>query len=340
MNQPFVSVIVPFYNLEGIVFRCLNSLLNQTYHNYEVICIDDGSTDGTLRELTGFSESEKLHVFTKANGGLSDARNFGVGKAKGDYISFVDGDDVVSLDYLETLVKGIKPGKDTLVAAASQVVDERKANNSNLFCRNGQPTFIEHSSAGFVNLVLANKITESAWCKLAPRHVYKENPFPTGKIYEDLATIAEVIISVECFVTTDYIVHAYVQRSGSIVRRKEVRLSQVVDYLDAQKEFNAVVRQSTIQPDSRLFAYRNALSALRIHALLGNVARPSEEIEQLDSLLLEYVRKSMALISASSALSFGTKGRMLIFSISPALHDALLRLKPLVLRLGSRRQDG
>ncbi|MCD8311357.1 MAG: glycosyltransferase [Firmicutes bacterium] len=106
--HPFVSVIVPFYNIENCVDYCLNSLLTQSYDNFEVVCVNDGSTDNTARRLDAVADSDnRIRVFHKENEGVSVARNYGVEHSNGNWISFVDGDDIVSPDYLEYLVRAV-----------------------------------------------------------------------------------------------------------------------------------------------------------------------------------------------------------------------------------------
>ncbi len=108
-NLPFISVIVPFYNIEECVTYCLDSLVAQDYEGeYEILCVDDGSTDGTPAALDTYAaEHPRVKVLHKPNGGQSDARNFGVEHAGGDYITFVDGDDFVSACYLSSLMRAL-----------------------------------------------------------------------------------------------------------------------------------------------------------------------------------------------------------------------------------------
>ena len=99
-----MSVVVPFYNVRECVGYCMRSLLAQTFEGpYEVVCVDDGSTDGTGELLDTYADDPRVVVLHKENGGLSDARNHGVKHARADLITFVDGDDVVAPQYLEAL---------------------------------------------------------------------------------------------------------------------------------------------------------------------------------------------------------------------------------------------
>lgn len=104
MNQPKISIIVPFYNLELYVERCLNSLVNQTFSAIEILCINDGSTDNTLNILETFAKTDnRIKIITQKNSGVSSARNTGIKNAKGDFLLFIDGDDYIELNACELL---------------------------------------------------------------------------------------------------------------------------------------------------------------------------------------------------------------------------------------------
>lgn len=105
-STPFVSVVIPVYNVEEYLLRCVQSVLTQTYDNYEVILVDDGSTDNSGKMCDEFARLDnRVRAFYKTNGGLSDARNFGTDKSKGEYVIFVDSDDYVSDEYIDYLVQ-------------------------------------------------------------------------------------------------------------------------------------------------------------------------------------------------------------------------------------------
>lgn len=106
MDEKLVSVIIPAYNIEDYIGRCLDSVLSQTYKNLEIIVIDDGSSDRTGEILDDYEKkNHRMKVIHKENGGVSSARNIGIDRANGDYIGFVDGDDRVNPKLFETLVK-------------------------------------------------------------------------------------------------------------------------------------------------------------------------------------------------------------------------------------------
>nr|WP_300658193.1 glycosyltransferase family A protein [uncultured Acetatifactor sp.] len=107
-----ISVIVPVYNIKNYVEKCVNSIINQTYQNFEIILVDDGSSDGSevICDKLAMCD-ERIRTYHKANGGLSDARNFGIDKSRGKYISFVDGDDLLHPDAIELLLHNLTINK-------------------------------------------------------------------------------------------------------------------------------------------------------------------------------------------------------------------------------------
>ena len=109
MHKELISIIVPVYNVEKYVEKCINSIINQTYKNLQIILVDDGSKDNSGKICDEFKlKDNRIEVIHKNNGGLSDARNAGLKLAKGDYIGFVDSDDYIEADMYETLYNLIK----------------------------------------------------------------------------------------------------------------------------------------------------------------------------------------------------------------------------------------
>lgn len=127
VSGPFISIIVPVYKTEKYVLKCLDSILAQTYKNFEVLVIDDGSPDcsGKICDQVALTD-DRVKVFHLTNGGVSSARNFGLGKAEGEWICFCDSDDMLYSDALSTMIDGVKDGIDMVLAGYDEVtVDDR-----------------------------------------------------------------------------------------------------------------------------------------------------------------------------------------------------------------------
>lgn len=118
-----ISVIIPVYNIKPYLDKCLESICNQTYRNFEVLLIDDGSTDGSYEKCQEYAKKYPfIQSFQQQHGGVSAARNFGIQKAKGKYVAFVDGDDTIDKNYLEILEKYMSSGKYDIVFGGCRLI--------------------------------------------------------------------------------------------------------------------------------------------------------------------------------------------------------------------------
>lgn len=211
-----ISVIVPIYNVENYLEKCVDSILKQTYTNLEIILVDDGSTDkcGIICDKYKL-ESERIQVIHKKNGGLSDARNIGIEKANGKYIIFVDSDDFIVDNAIENLYKNIiKYGKDISIGQIETFSDEK---NIKKIERKVQ-TFCYDNQDAMENLLYNTQYTSSTAGKLFSKKIFDNIKFPVGKKYEDLATVYKLIHVSNGVVVTNQIVYEYfTARSGSIM---------------------------------------------------------------------------------------------------------------------------
>lgn len=209
------SIIIPIYNVEMYLKECLDSVLNQTNKLFdtEVLLIDDGSTDGSSKIAKDYEQKDNHFIYYyKENGGLSDARNYGVKKAKGKYLIFLDSDDKLSLNCCQKL---------------SDVIDQHHPElilfNFNLYYDNGNKEKYSHSlSEGFV---LAKKYlmqTPCAWNKVILKDIFIKNQlsFPVGLWYEDRGLTTQYVNYVHSIYFIDEELLDYRQRIGSITKQK------------------------------------------------------------------------------------------------------------------------
>lgn len=320
---PLISVIVAFYNVDSCVDYCVHSLIAQTYQNYELILVDDGSTDSTGKKLDAYASNPKVRVVHKTNGGLSEARNYGVGIAKGDYISFVDGDDLVSPRYLETLSKGLRYGKNVLVSALPKIIPIKCAASFSWEDSFGSDTYHLLTNREALEKVLYEKIKTSAWGKLAPKSLYEAHRFPEGKYYEEIATIGAFVTTVDGVVQTDAEIYGYVMRPNSIVHRKSATMTQVYDYFDAVSELVSRAVESGADRDP--IAYHKCLQFSRIHTLLG-VVEDSPEALRARSYALSGIKESITNVLHDPRVSFPSKARFSLLSNAPRLYDTAFSL--------------
>lgn len=219
-KKDLISVVVPIYNVASYVEKCVESILNQTYETLQVILVNDGSSDNETAKICDrlAKKDKRIEVIHKKNGGLSDARNHGILRAKGKYISFIDGDDYVSDDFIETLWRFcIEKDLDIACTSYYRVSDEGgtlvrppKEHEEKLY------TGIEAVRDVFSINSLCEVMT---WNKLYKRSLFIENgiKFPVGKIHEDNFTTYKLLFFADKVGFLNKATYYYVQRSQSIM---------------------------------------------------------------------------------------------------------------------------
>ena len=218
-----VSIIVPVYNVEKYLIKCLESLVNQTYKNIEILLVDDGSTDSSGAICDNYAlQYSNIRVFHKPNGGLSSARNFAIPYITGQYVAFVDSDDYVEINYVECLLGPIIGNRSWQVIniVICQLIEEDVhgiALNKENHNRPGSPSIEYMSASTALEAMCYRKITTNACGRIFTVDLVKKFPFPDGKLYEDLATMFYMIGFSHSIVFINVSLYHYVQRSGSIV---------------------------------------------------------------------------------------------------------------------------
>lgn len=209
--EPLISLVIPVYNVERYLDKCMSSVLAQTYPNFEVLLIDDGSTDRCGVMCDGYAAADsRVRVFHKPNGGLSDARNYGVIRAHGELVSFVDSDDYITEDYLQYLY-GLMTKYDADVSCAEPIMlsegtdaDLQKSDDSiSVTDAEGAIKKICHGFMG-------------AWARLYKRELLLNNPYPVGRVNEDVYCTCRILGGCESVCFSTKVIYIWIQRSGSI----------------------------------------------------------------------------------------------------------------------------
>lgn len=207
-----ISVVVPVYNVEQYVDKCINSIINQTYRNIEVIIVDDGSTDGSSFICEKYSkEDSRIEIIHKDNGGLSDARNRGIEISKGKYITFIDSDDYVDTDYIEVLYNAIKKYEADMSISTHKILFPNKTVNKYPF-----EEYISTKEDILDKLLYDEGIDTSVWGKLYKISLFKDIRFPRGRLFEDAATTYKLIDKSNRIAVYSKPTYNYVIRENSI----------------------------------------------------------------------------------------------------------------------------
>lgn len=197
MRENLVSIVIPIYNVEEFLRECLETVINQTYKNLEIILSDDGSTDGCPQICDEYQKRDnRIKVIHKKNGGLSDARNAGIEIATGQYISFIDSDDFIELDMIEYLYHLIQVVDADFSCCQRKNINENgiEIPNTAVYSNNVIRGNDECMKGFFMN----PGIDTVAWGKLYRIDLFKTIRYPYGKYHEDVYTTYKVIAESNC----------------------------------------------------------------------------------------------------------------------------------------------
>ncbi|MCI8387052.1 MAG: glycosyltransferase [Clostridiales bacterium] len=184
--EPIISVIVPIYKVEKYLDKCVQSLLNQTYSNLEIILVDDGSPDSCPNICDEYQKKDnRVRSVHKENGGLASARNFGLDIASGDLIAFLDSDDWLDLDTYERLLKAMKDKNADIVCMEGTHTDGEKFYDRCFCCK---PTGTVVSGEEMTKQILLDNVPSCVVVGLYKRECWQNIRFPLGRLYEDLPT--------------------------------------------------------------------------------------------------------------------------------------------------------
>ena len=229
ISDKLISIIVPVYNVEKYLKKCVYSILNQSYKNLEVILVNDGSTDNSGKICDELSrEDSRINVYHKDNGGLSDARNYGVAKANGEYVGFVDSDDYIDQYMYENLYKAIRK-YNTQIAECG--ITRVYKNNKLRPHYDGEEYSLVVDREGYLKEYLENrKVYGAAVCKLLSIDLAKVLKFPDGKVYEDVFYTLELLKKVDKYTLISGNYYYYYIRGNSITTK--TFSSRDMDYIE------------------------------------------------------------------------------------------------------------
>lgn len=219
-----ISVIIPVYNVEKYLERCVNSILDQTYRNIEVILVDDGSIDTSGEICDKFKKKDKrIHVIHKKNGGLSHARNIGIEKSRGTYLYFIDSDDFVDAKILEKLYSGLIKSKSDM-ALCDLVYCNENLENLNAQYHHNEISSAIVSRKEYWELLLKdeNAAFIVAWNKLYKRNLFKGIEYPLNKLHEDEFILKDIVERCSSICIVGEALYYYLQRDNSIMGQASI----------------------------------------------------------------------------------------------------------------------
>lgn len=313
-----ISIVVPIYNVEKYLEKCLNSILEQTYGEFELILVDDGSTDcsGEIADKYALKD-ERIIVFHKENEGLAATRNYGIEKAKGEYICFIDSDDWIENTYLEYLSNLAKEYLADVV-----ICDFIKNDGTGVITQPSKEEIVEETGyEAIANIYTQNYLRYVvAWNKLYRRSIFDNVKYMSGIIHEDEAICGDIYCACSKVIRTNYIFYNYRVNNNTSIMSSEYSLKRL-DILKALENrmslFEKKGYREYYEKDSFKYMYKILLNIIEIRKI------PQDNTSVIRDLKKIYWKKYKE--SLNFNWSIKRKAGMCVFGLFPRLY--LLRYK-------------
>lgn len=289
--NPDISVIVPVYNVEKYLKRCLDSITNQSFKNLEILVINDGSTDSSAEICDNYAlKDSRIRVIHKKNGGLSDARNVGIQAATGNYIGFVDSDDFIHKDFYHVLYNTMKNYQcDVVEVGYKEVFENENVPLEEYTIMDEEVSAIKYfeKDKAVINSILDHDLRNYAWNKLYKRELWDNIKFPKGKLFEDVFTTYQIFNNCTKIVKVEKKLYYYFQRANSIVNSK-FSLKKL-DHFEALNEVMGFIELNypKAAPITNIKYYMESLNYLSVLIQNRNSIENSNEIiKTMKSILI------------------------------------------------------
>lgn len=315
-QEALISIVIPVYNKENSVRRCLESLRAQSYKNIQIIVVDDGSIDDSLvvcEELEKYDE--RIVVIHKENGGVSSARNAGLDAVQGEYLLFVDADDYVKEDYVEKLYETLIANGADVVECGAQIVDEIEGSSS---YRGPKFSVMDNSETIIKNFCRNEGMTDFLWDKIYRTDIFKGLRFKKWRCSEDFELLARLAVKINKVVAIDEPLYVYVRETGSV--GKESFSEKKIDVIKAREEvmeYYASIGETNL---TYIIAVQILSHIYVLYEQLMNVK--TEEASNYRSDLIKYFEKYYSLARKERHSFVKDTWRFLkfnLFRVSPVL---------------------
>ncbi|PHM47217.1 glycosyltransferase family 2 protein [Xenorhabdus miraniensis] len=316
-----ISVIVPVYNVEKYIEKCISSIKKQSYNNFEVIIINDGSIDKSIEKILPLIENDyRFKIITQKNSGLSAARNKGIEHATGEYISFIDSDDHIHNDFLQDMMNKITQTHSDICVCDVQTVDE-DGNKIRYLKQHINP---ENNSLDIYHVFLESvAVLPSAWNKIFKKEIVNETKFPVGRYFEDIAIMHQIILNSKKICYINKPLYNYVIRKNSITQTQNEKYlidrfwvtEYIRNYLEKNKTYNKYEKNYAT-------LYLAHLVVPLIIYLVNNPTINSIKIKKEINIDIYNFKNIISLLRKRTKLSF----LLLMFKLTPKLTINILRI--------------
>lgn len=263
VEKMIISLIVPVYNVENELSRCLDSIINQTYKNIEIVLVNDGSTDDSLCICESYKKKDsRIRIVNKENGGLSDARNAGLLTSAGEYVAFIDSDDFIDINTCENIVKCIEKDPDVLVC--NFYIQENNKNNI-VKHTNLSENRIYNSEEYALKAFEKNEFRLEAVSYIYKREFLLNNNlfFKKGIYHEDAELIPKVLFCAKKICYMDFPFYHYVIRKGSIMNNNDNLAKRKEDVFSIYREWQVLTGSLINKRQKRFFVLFRARCFVR-----------------------------------------------------------------------------
>ena len=233
MKKPKLSIIIPVYNVEKYLYRCLESVIKSTFNDYELIIINDGSKDRSERVVVDFKEKhpdfkDKIIYIKKENSGVSETRNMGIEKATGRYITFIDSDDYIQQDMLELMMNKMNESDYDIVACDARLVYEN--NDREDIVLSGYRTDLYHKDKIRETMLIQYPVM---WNKIYKTELIKKIKFTSGVWYEDMEYLLKLYPHINSVGVVNKPLYNYLQRENSITYTYNDKLYDIINNMQS-----------------------------------------------------------------------------------------------------------
>ena len=313
--EELISIIIPVYNAEAYIENCITSMLNQTYDNFELILINDGSKDKSLSMCLKYAEQDdRIKVYDKPNGGASSARNLGLKHVKGRYIVFADIDDFASRNYLENLYAAAKEGNYDIVQCNYEIVNNQYQEEKYVGFDKNDVREITKAQA------LNNRLYKvTLWGKIYSSKLFENFQFKEGIIYEDDASYYIFIDRANKIAVLDETLYYYYMSNNSVMRNNnEINM----DFIEIYNErINYFKKRNNIELLEGTYNRYCLVLMLAYSSCIDSNKNKSNTNRLLDIYKENYIK-----IKKSKYVSVKDKVMYKIFNISPKLVGKIIRM--------------
>ena len=310
--MPKISVIVPIYKVEKFLNKCVDSILAQSFSDFELWLVDDGSPDDCGKICDQYAQGDnRVKVIHKKNGGLSDARNAALDVMQGEYVFFVDSDDWIDKDTLESMYVALQR-TGAQIATGNMVSVYEDGSEKELY----SPTNGEKVLKG--EELLTTLLRPNACNRLYKAELFQDLRYPVGRLYEDVFVYHKILDQIDSMVLIGKNTYYYLVRNGSIMNSEyNIHFTDIVDALYDRAKWLDSIGKEKLGNETRLFIYSQVAVAYA-HLNKNNC----DHLKRLDEIKVLY-DESYEKLMKSREIGWKQKMRLFVLKNKPTLHTIL-----------------